>query len=97
MKKQFIIPVRVTAYTKEEAQANVDLLLQMGAFLKDFNLNNLAGSFITRYLVAKVSEMVCASKPKVKAGSSAGTPQNIVGLIQKPETPVSSTTKTKQG
>ena len=30
----------------EDAQAKVELLLQMGAFCKDFNVNNLAGSFI---------------------------------------------------
>lgn len=65
MKKQFIIPVNVMAYTKEEAQANVDLLLQKGAFLKDFNLNNLAGSFLTRFVVAKISEMTHATKSKV--------------------------------
>jgi hypothetical protein len=61
MKKDFIIPVTVSAFTKEEAQANVDLLLQMGAFFKDYNINNLSGSFITRFVVAKLSKM--AYKP----------------------------------
>lgn len=55
MKRQFTIPVTVTAYTKEEAQAQLDLLLQMGAFLKDFNVQNLAGSFISHFMLAKLS------------------------------------------
>lgn len=65
MKKQFTIPVTVTAYTKEEAQANVDLLLQMGAFLKDFNLTNLAGSFINHFLAAKLGEITHTYQAKV--------------------------------
>lgn len=55
MKREFTIPVTVTAYTKEEAQAQLDLLLQMGAFLKDFNVQNLAGSFLSHFLLAKLS------------------------------------------
>ena len=56
MKKEFTIPVTVTAYTKEEAQAQLDLLLQMGAFLKDFNVQNLAGSFLSHFMLAKLSQ-----------------------------------------
>lgn len=84
MKKEFIIPVTVTAYTKEEAQANVDLLLQMGAFLKDFNLNNLAGSFITRLVVAKISEMCCANSPKVRARTGDSTQPSLIGPAKEP-------------
>ncbi|RYF87198.1 MAG: hypothetical protein EON98_01270 [Chitinophagaceae bacterium] len=56
MKKEFTIPVTVTAYTKEEAQAQLDLLLQMGAFLKDFNVQNLAGSFISHFMLSKLNQ-----------------------------------------
>lgn len=56
MKRKFTIPVTVTAYTKEEAQSQLDLLLQMGAFLKDFNVQNLAGSFISHFMLAKLSQ-----------------------------------------
>ena len=56
MKREFTIPVTVTAHTKEEAQAQLDLLLQMGAFLKDFNVQNLAGSFISHFMLAKLSQ-----------------------------------------
>ncbi|RYZ27116.1 MAG: hypothetical protein EOO10_13685 [Chitinophagaceae bacterium] len=56
MKKAFTIPVTTTAYTYEEAQSQINLLLQMGAFLKDFNMQNLAGSFAQHFLLAKLSE-----------------------------------------
>ena len=56
MKREFTIPVTVTAHTTEESQAQLDLLLQMGAFLKDFNVQNLAGSFISHFMLAKLSQ-----------------------------------------
>ena len=56
MKREFIIPVTVSAYTKEEAESQVNLLLQMGAFLKDFNVQNLAGSFAEHFLLSKFSQ-----------------------------------------
>lgn len=57
MKREFIIPIATTAYTYEEAQAQVNLLLQMGAFLKDFNVKNLAGSFAEHFLLTKLSQL----------------------------------------
>jgi hypothetical protein len=56
MKRSFTISVTTTAYTYEEAQSQVNLLLQMGAFLKDFNMQNLASSFAQHFLLAKLSE-----------------------------------------
>ena len=56
MKKEFIIPVTVSAYTREEAESQVNLLLQMGAFVKDFNVQNLAGSFDEDFLLSKISQ-----------------------------------------
>jgi hypothetical protein len=56
MKREFIIPVTVSAFTKEEAQSQVNLLIQMGAFLKDFNVQNLAGSLAEHFLLSKFSQ-----------------------------------------
>lgn len=56
MKREFTIPVTVTAYTKEEAQSQINVLLQMGAFLKDFNVKSLAGSFAEHFLLSKLSQ-----------------------------------------
>ena len=56
MKREFTIPVTVTAYTKEEAQSQINLLLQMGAFLKNFNVQSLAGSFAEHFLLSKLSQ-----------------------------------------
>lgn len=57
MKKEFTIPVTTSAYTYEEAHSQVHLLLQIGAFLKDFNASKLAGSFLSHFLLAKVSQL----------------------------------------
>ncbi len=56
MKREFTIPVTVTAYTKEEAESQINVLLQMGAFLKDFNVKSLAGSFAEHFLLSKLSQ-----------------------------------------
>lgn len=73
MKREFTIPVTVTAYTKEEAQAQLDLLLQMGAFLKDFNVQNLAGSFISHFMLAKLSQYTQGKMDLSGCYSSPGT------------------------
>jgi hypothetical protein len=57
MKREFTIPVTTSAYTYEEAHSQVHLMLQIGAFLKDFNASKLAGSFIGHFLLAKVSQL----------------------------------------
>lgn len=41
MKRPFKVTIDVMAYSQEDAQAKVELLLQMGAFCKDFNVNTL--------------------------------------------------------
>lgn len=63
MKKPFTVSVKVEAYSQAEAQAKVDLLLQMGAFLKDFNLNKLVGSIANHFLISKVTEIAEKQKP----------------------------------
>lgn len=57
MKRPFKVTIDVMAYSQEDAQAKVELLLQMGAFCKDFNVNNLAGSFIKSILISKFEEI----------------------------------------
>jgi hypothetical protein len=82
MKREFTIPVTVTAYTKEEAQAQLDLLLQMGAFVKDFNVQNLAGSFLSHFMLSKLSQYTqgkmdlsgCYSPPGTVPGSPPENP-----------------------
>ncbi len=64
MKKQFTVPVTVTAYSQEDAEAKVELLLQLGAFLKDFNVNNLLGSIIQSFVISKVAELTEKNKLK---------------------------------
>ena len=44
--------------TLSKMQAKVDILIQMGAFCKDFDINNLADSFIKSMLISKVSEAI---------------------------------------
>lgn len=69
MKKQFTVSVNVEAYSQADAQAKVDLLLQMGAFMKDFNVNELAGSVLKSLLtstVAKVSNGIVEKRQKEK-------------------------------
>ena len=64
MKKSFKVTIDVMAYTKEDAQAKVDLLLQMGAFIKDFNVSNLAGSIIKSFIISKVGELTLSQHNK---------------------------------
>ena len=69
MKKQFTVSVNVEAYSQADAQAKVDLLLQMGAFMKDFNVNELAGSVLKSLLtstVDKVSNGIVEKRQKEK-------------------------------
>ena len=56
MKRPFKVTIDVVAYSQEDAQAKVDLLLQLGAFIKDFNINNLAGSIVKSFVISKVEE-----------------------------------------
>ena len=57
MKRPFKVTIDVVAYSQEDAQAKVDLLLQLGAFIKDFNINHLAGSIVKSFVISKVEEL----------------------------------------
>jgi hypothetical protein len=70
MKKPFTITLNVMAYSQQDAEAKVDLLVQMGAFVKDLNVNNLAGSIIKSFIVSKIGELTEKKKldqPKKKS------------------------------
>jgi hypothetical protein len=66
MKKPFKVTINVLAYSQDDAQAKVDLLLQMGAFIKDFNVTDLASSMIKSFVISKVGELT----EKKKLGTS---------------------------
>jgi hypothetical protein len=66
MKKPFKVTINVLAYSQDDAQAKVDLLLQMGAFIKDFNVTDLASSIIKSFVISKVGELT----EKKKLGTS---------------------------
>lgn len=74
MKRPFHVTIDVMAYSEEDAQAKVELLLQMGAFCKDFNINNLAGSFIKSFIVSKFGEL--AEKKKLERIANTITNSN---------------------
>lgn len=56
MKKKFTIPVTVLAFSHQEAEAKIALLLQGGAFIKDFNVPNLVAALIRHFVWAKIGE-----------------------------------------
>ena len=57
MKQDFTIPITIKAYSQQEAEAQVNLLLQFGAFLKDYNLQNLAGAFLGHLLYKSLGNL----------------------------------------
>ena len=84
MKKQFTIPVTIEAYSERDAQAKVDLLLGLGAFLRDFNVNNLAGSFLNHLVISKVAE-IAEKNRQDHNGATAGQNKSVIafGLLSK--------------
>jgi len=56
-KKTFPVTFHIEAYSPEDAQAKGELLLQMGAFCKDFNLNQLADSFLKSVITSSVAKL----------------------------------------
>jgi hypothetical protein len=57
MKKQFKVAIDVEAYSQADAKAKVGVLMQMAAFVKEFDVNNLAGSVIKSFLISKFEEI----------------------------------------
>lgn len=56
MKQDFTIPITVKAYSRKEAEAKINLLLQGSAFFKDFNVQDLAGAIISHFVWTKLGE-----------------------------------------
>lgn len=84
MKKQFTVPVTVDAYSQEDAQAKVDLLLGLGAFMKDFNVNNLAGSFLNHFIISKVAEITEKKRQELNQSTEKQSKNAIAfGLLPK--------------
>lgn len=71
MKRDFTIPITVKAYSQQEAEAKINLLLQGSAFVKDFNVPNLAGAIINHFVWAKLGET--ANKMRLEAQAALAT------------------------
>jgi len=84
MKKQFTVPVTVDAYSQADAQAKVDLLLGLGAFMKDFNVNHLAGSFLNHFIISKVAEITEKKRQDLNQSTEKQSNSAIaLGLVPK--------------
>lgn len=70
MKKMYSIPVDVEAYSQAEAQAKVDLMIQITGFGKDFNVKNLAGSIFQSVVLSAIGEIAERAMEKDKAKST---------------------------
>lgn len=71
-KKTYPFTFHIEAYSPEDAQAKGELLLQMGAFLKDFNVGNLAGSLLKSCLTTtafKIAGEIMERKKKEATAS----------------------------
>jgi hypothetical protein len=81
MKKMYSIPIEVEAYSQADAQAKVDLMIQITGFGKDFNVKNLAGSIIQSVVFSAIGEVAeritetdkAKSAPKSTLNSGAKT------------------------
>lgn len=82
MKQDFTIPITVKAYSRREAEAKINLLLQGSAFVKDFNVPNLAGAIISHFVWAKLGETATKMRlEKQKAEAKAGAKKQIVSIL----------------
>jgi hypothetical protein len=56
MKKLFTISVNIMAYSQQDAQAKIDFLLQLGSFMKDFDVTSLGTSLLNSLIISKLSQ-----------------------------------------
>ena len=56
MKRKFVIPVEVAAFTQAEAQAKIDVLMQIGSYFKSFTTKDLLYSVAGHFMVQKLGE-----------------------------------------
>lgn len=64
-KKTYPVTLHIEAYSQADAQAKAELLLQMGAFCKSFNINHLADSFLKSVITSSVAKL-SGELPEVK-------------------------------
>lgn len=77
MKQDFTVPITVKAYSQQEAEAKINLLLQGSAFVKDFNIPNIAGAIISHFVWAKLGETankMLSEKRQVEEQEKAAKP-----------------------
>ena len=56
-KKTYPVILHIEAYSQADAQAKAELLLQLGAFCKNFNINHLADSFLKSVITSSVAKL----------------------------------------
>lgn len=66
--KTYRFILEIPANTEQEAKAKLDLMLQLAAFCKDFNVADLASSFLNYYLCNWIGRIGASS-------SQASAPQ----------------------
>lgn len=55
--KNFTLPVTIEAYTEEEAKAKLELLLSLGSFFVNIDIEDLAGKFMYATLLGVLGKM----------------------------------------
>lgn len=82
MKQNFTIPITVKAYSQQEAEAKINLLLQGSAFVKDFNVQSLAGAIINHFVWAKLGETAVKMRlEKQQADGKGPAKKPIVSIL----------------
>ena len=83
MKQDFTIPITVKAYSRREAEAKINLLLQGSAFVKDFDVPNLAGAIISHFVWAKLGETATKMRlEKQEAEAKARAKKKVTSIFE---------------
>lgn len=83
MKQDFTIPITVKAYSRREAEAKINLILQGSAFVTDFNVQDLAGAIISHFVWTKLGETATKMRlEKQEAEAKAGAKKQIVSIFE---------------
>ena len=78
--------VTIQAYNRAEAESKLELLMQMGAFLSDFNVADLAGTFLKYQLLhyaAQLADKQKAINYQRQSPPSQKAKEGIVALFEK--------------
>ena len=82
MKKEFVIPVTVKAFSRQEGEAKINLLLQGGSFIQDFNVADLAGAVLNHFVWAKLGETANKMRLERVGNKEKQTVAPIIGRFQ---------------